>query len=95
MKNLYVYVVLHTKIKTCILSLLKGENTPPFLGGMQFWMLRPAWSFLHIAEPGLFEGSTHLLGEMKGKEKDPLFILLVKHKSAKVPVVITFGKIDH
>lgn len=40
-------------------------------------MLRSAWSFLHIAELGLCEGSTHLLGKTKGKEKDPLLILLL------------------
>lgn len=77
MKNLCLYEFLHIKIKTCILSLLKGENTYfPFLEGMQSWMLKSAWSFLHIAELGMYEVSIHLLAETKRKEKDPLLILL-------------------
>lgn len=82
MKNLYFYEFLHIKIKTCILCLLKGENAYfPFLEGMQSWLVRSAWSFLHIAELGWYEGSTYLLGETKRKEKDPLLILLSNNET--------------
>lgn len=60
-------------------------------------MVRAAWSFLQVAELALYEGSTHLLEERKGKKRISYLSCchIVKHKPAKVPVVITCGKSDH
>lgn len=53
-------------------------------------MLKAGWSFLHVAELGLYEGSAHLLEERKGKKRIPYLSCceVVKQKSAKIPVII-------